>query len=72
MVTTLENDQLTVTFLGTSGSLIGNGQEAPCGMRRAPVFLWRGTVISPYRNLGSLYKDGKISYFAASSPTNVF
>lgn len=71
-VTALENDQLTVTFLGTSGSLIGNGQEARCGMKRTPGFLWREQLISPYRNLGSLYKNGNISYLAASSPTNVF
>ena len=51
-VTTLENDQLTVTFLGTSGSLIGNGQEAPCGMKRAPVFLWRGTLNLTLQKLG--------------------
>lgn len=37
------------------------------------LFFYGGEhLISPYRNLGSLYKNGKISYLAASSPTNVF
>ena len=39
MVTTLESDQLVVTFLDTSESLTGTGLDASCGMRHAPVFL---------------------------------
>lgn len=41
-MTTFQKDQLAVTFLDASESLIGTGQEALRGMRHAPVFLWRG------------------------------
>lgn len=52
-MTTLENDQLIVTFFGTSESLTGTGQDAPCcGMRHAPVFLWREKQSHPTETWG--------------------
>lgn len=39
-MTTLENEQLFVTFLDAAESLIGTGQDVPCGMRCAPFFFF--------------------------------
>lgn len=39
MVTALESDQLILSLLDISESLLGTGQDAPCGGRHAPVLL---------------------------------